>query len=433
MNKRFNVGVLSLLAVLALNGCSGGTKGADAGEQVEKHDPVTVTVGIPNSFLKVEEFNRYITEPVKKKYPWITVQQVTFEKGSSLTELVSAGKTPDIVIHHNLGGMQEYFDMELTYSLSELIQKHKMDLSKFEPEALDAIKAAAQRDDLVGIPYTRHFPALYYNKDIFDKFGVSYPKDGMTWDQVYELAKKVTRKEDNVQFRGLEPNVTERPASQLSLPYVDPKTHKALINTDPWKRVLEFMVKIHQIPGNQQITFHKDANSLFVKDRTLAMLTTNNILFDGNLHLNPDLNWDMVSYPTWPEAPGIGFRNDEHLMMITNTSKNKDAAFMVISTVVSDEVQTDLIKQGRLSILKDKKIRDAFGANLDFIKGKNMQAIYKTIPAKSFTPTKYDVTGMNAINDALKDVVTNGKDVNTALRQAEEKLNQKIEQQEKNK
>jgi multiple sugar transport system substrate-binding protein len=98
---------------------------------------------------------------------------------------------------------------------------------------------------------------------------------------------------------------------------------------------------------------------------------------------------------------------------------------------VSDEVQMDLSKQGRLSILKDKKIRDAFGGNLDFIKGQNIQALYKTTPTKSFVPTKYDGTAMSAINDALKEVVTGGKDVNTALRAAEEKVNLKVSELER--
>ncbi|CAG7657504.1 hypothetical protein PAECIP111802_06749 [Paenibacillus allorhizosphaerae] len=431
MIKKLMITLLMIVYVVVFTGC-GEDKGTAGKESLtEKHDPVTVTVGA--QFLTEEEFSRYITEPVKKKYPWITVKDVRYVSGRSLPELITSGETPDLVIHHNIGGMQQYLDLDLTYPLTDMIKKYNMDLSRFEPEALEAVKAATSRDDLVGLPYTRHFSALYYNKDIFDKFGVEHPKDGMTWDEVYQLARKVTRVVDNVQFRGLEPNVTERPASQLSLPYVDPKTHKALINTEQWKKVLEFMLKIHQIPGNEQITYHGAANDLFAKNQTLAMLASNNILFEGNLYKFPELNWNMVSYPAWPEAPGKSLRIDQHMLSITKSSKNPDAAFLVIATVTSDEVQMDLSAQGRLSILKDKKIRDAFGANLDFIKGKNIQALYKTTPAKSFAPTKYDGTAMSTINDALKDAVTNGKDVNTVLREAEEKLNQKIRQLEESK
>jgi multiple sugar transport system substrate-binding protein len=214
-----------------------------------------------------------------------------------------------------------------------LIQQFEenMDLSRFEPEAIDAVKAATSRDDLVGLPYTRHFSALYYDKEIFDKFGVEYPKDGMTWEEIYTLAKKLTRNDGGVQYAGLSVTLDSSPRySQLSLPYINPKTLKAQLTTDQWQKVLEFMAKIHKIPGNKQIAYHTQANDLFVKDRTLAMLASNNILFEGNIYKFPDLNWDMVTYPVWPEAPGKALRIDQHMLSITNTSKNKDAAFLVL-------------------------------------------------------------------------------------------------------
>jgi multiple sugar transport system substrate-binding protein len=407
-----------VLPAIFMAGC--GEK-KEASLEPEKREPVTISFS--NGFLTDEDFDRYITEPVKNKYPWITIQK---SNGKGLTDRVGAGDTPDIIVHHNIGGMQEYLDLNLTYPLTEMIKKHKMDLDRFEPEALDAVRAATQMDELVGIPYTRHFSALYYNKDIFDKFAVPYPKDGLTWDDAYELAVKLTRVDGGVQYRGLEPNVTERPASQLQLPYVDPKTKKSLLNTEEWKRVLAFMVKIRQIPGNEQITYHGAANDLFVKEQRLAMLASNNILFEGNLYKYPDFNWDMATYPSWPEAPGIALRNDQHMMSIANTSKHKDEAFLVIATITSDEVQMQISRQGKLSILRDKKIQEAFGADLDFLKGKNIAAIYKTKPAPSFIPTKYDGISMGAVNTALNDIVNNGKDLNTALREAEEKVNLRI-------
>jgi multiple sugar transport system substrate-binding protein len=431
MKKVLHIVLPIIVCAFVTAGCGSSKPTASEGSAGKAvNEPVTLTVGIGATYLTEEEFKRYITDPVQKKYPWITAQRQEYAKGKNLSDLVAAGQTPDLVVHNNINGIPGLADLGLLYSYTDLIKKNNMDLGRFEPEALDAIKAASQREDLVALPYTRHTCALYYNKDIFDKFGIPYPKDGMTWDEVFELAKKVTRKEDNIQYRGLEPNVTERPASQLSLPYVDPKTLQSLINTDQWKKVVTFMAKIHQIPGNSQITYHSAANDLFAKDKTLAMLATNNIIFDGNLYKTPDLNWDMVSYPTWSDAPGIGLRIDEHFLAITTPSQHKADAFNLISTVVSDEVQTDFSRHARLSILKDPKIGAAFGADLDFMKGKNIQAVYKTKPAKSFVPTKYDPLSATAINNALKNMVSKGMDVNTALREAEDSANKQIKEKE---
>ncbi|GAA3413468.1 hypothetical protein ACFFNY_02075 [Paenibacillus hodogayensis] len=55
---------------------------------------------------------------------------------------------------------------------------------------------------------------------------------------------------------------------------------------------------------------------------------------------------------------------------------------------------------------------------------------YKTKPAKAFTPTKYDSIASASINEALKEIVEKGKDENTALREADEKANQRIREKE---
>jgi ABC-type glycerol-3-phosphate transport system substrate-binding protein len=67
--------------------------------------------------------------------------------------------------------MGELFAYDLMTDITPLVKQTATDLNQ----------VASDDGWLVGIPFTQQFSALYYNKDIFDKFGVSYPKDGMTW------------------------------------------------------------------------------------------------------------------------------------------------------------------------------------------------------------------------------------------------------------
>ena len=46
-------------------------------------------------------------------------------------------------------------------------------------------------DKLYALPFRSDFSVLYYNKDVFDKAGIAYPTNDMTWTQYEELAKKV--------------------------------------------------------------------------------------------------------------------------------------------------------------------------------------------------------------------------------------------------
>lgn len=51
-------------------------------------------------------------------------------------------------------------------------------------------------EDVYGLPvgYTTH--VVYYNKDLFDKAGLEYPKAGWTWDEFQAVSEKLTNKDD---------------------------------------------------------------------------------------------------------------------------------------------------------------------------------------------------------------------------------------------
>ena len=48
------------------------------------------------------------------------------------------------------------------------------------------------------VPKDSDDPAVYYNKDLFDKYGVEYPKKGWTWDDFKAMAQELNHPEDGV-------------------------------------------------------------------------------------------------------------------------------------------------------------------------------------------------------------------------------------------
>lgn len=397
----------------------------------ENTDPVTVKFGIRPSYMTDTEIQRYIIDPVKKKYPYITVEIIKLDdKNNSFEKLLVADALPDINVTNSLT-LQGTKLLGIQEDLTKIIKENNYDLGRFQQELLNTIKANNQTDYLVGIPYYLQFNALYYNKDIFDKFAVPYPKDGMTWYEATELAKQLTRMDNGVQYRGFEPDSVYRPSSQLSLPLIDPKTYKSIVNTDQWKTVLEMVKNIYSIPGNNKVQPFSPGVNAFVKDRNIAMLAGLNNL--GPLADIKDTwnNWDFASYPVFPEKPGIGTQADIHLMLMSPSSKVKDAAFKVMTTIVSDEVQLDMAHRGKGSVLKDKKFQDEFGKDLDFLQGKNIQAIFKTKPAPAFPPTEFASKAFDQVTNLMKTIMKDNLDVNTAMRQYNEEMDKFIEQNRK--
>jgi multiple sugar transport system substrate-binding protein len=431
--KQIGKAVVGLLLAVVLAACSGNagsgavggkdSGGKDSGGKAGGNSSVVGTEPIQllvfsNFDETAVDFDSVFVNPTKKKYPNIDLKLMT-NKDGKIDQLVASGQIPDIVVASVLN-LNVPLKLGLLTDLNPLVKKNKFDLQRIEPAILNYVKEYSKKDELYGIPYTSNFDALYYNKDIFDKFGVAYPKDDMTWDQTVDLAKKLTRVADGAQYYGLDPEKIARVASPLEVSFVDKTTNKATIQA--WKPAYELYNQINNIPGNQiakDLKYNKDN---FVKNQTVAMLAATNIL--KNLQEVPKLNWDLTTYPQYKDHPGtFGVAGARSLSISPNT-KNKDAAFEVISIVLTDEVQKEASRNGINSPLKSLDVQKTFGENLSFMKGKNIPAIYKLKP--SFRKiSDYDDVATDIVQKHFIEI-TSGKDINTIIRETEEDINAAI-------
>jgi multiple sugar transport system substrate-binding protein len=440
LKKRFSLMVCLAMIFTVLAACGGGgvsdktadqpAPGKDQAQQPqeqqkpqESKDPVELIVF--SNFKEIDkDFQEIFVKPVQAKYPNISLKHIVNGKGQGIQDLITGGEVPDIIISSVLN-MNTYGDLGLFYDQNSYIKQNKFDLNRIQPTVMDSVKPYSEKGEIFGIPYTSNFNALFYNKDIFDKFGVPYPKDGMLWDEVVDLAKKVTRTADGIQYRGLSPENINLLASPYGVGFVDPKTDKATIQS--WKPAYELLQKIIAIPGNAPDKVVKFDSDAFVKTKTVAMYATSNILKDLEKASADGMNWDLVTYPQYPDRKGTFGLGGSRALMITQTSKHKDAAFHVIESVLSDAVQINLNRNGTVSPLKSVDVQKTFGTNLPYVKGKNVSAIYKLTPAWRVI-SQYDPVANNLVFPHSVDLYT-GKDVNTVIRETEEAINKAVEQQ----
>lgn len=425
------VGAVGLL--LFLNGCSGqgsGEKGP--GEEntpavQTSSEPVTLTFFVAYGGFNDEDFQTYYVDQLAKKYPNITVVKV----GGKLEDLIAAGETPDILMA-SLPGIPALKELKVIEDLSPYIKKFGFDLSKYNTDAIDAIKTFSDKGEMFAVPFRLNVPALFYNKDVFDTFGISYPQDGMTWEEATDLAKKLTRNNAGVQYLGLDVGGADRMAMGLVLPYVN-KTNEAVLQTDGWQRVLNQYKAVYSLPGYVADGKVVDSYSKFLKEKIVGMAAywcadifgeVNKMVINGQL-----FNWDMATIPTFDKDRGYAWQVDSQNFLITPTSKHKEQAFQVISYLAGEEVQKLQNKSGKVPVLREtEEIRKNFGADIPFLKGKHTDALFM-LPQGLHQHTKFDQKGRSLVSEAAKDMVLKGVDVNTALRNAQEKLNQYIREQ----
>jgi multiple sugar transport system substrate-binding protein len=282
------------------------------------------------------------------------------------------------------------------------------------------------------LPIETAFHALYYNKDIFDKFGVPYPKDGMTMEDAMEVTKRMTRLMDGVQYRGWDYGSMLRMSQPLGLELLDKKTGKAIMSSnESWKRVFELVKQIYMIPGNAPSSKASErALAGFITGRTIAMLSETS-KFSNLIEAEKEgLKWDVVQHPFYKEKPNTYGNATVYMAGVTPASKYKEQALQVIEVFTSDEVQMNISKYGRISPLKNEAVQKAFGQGYPPLRDKNVAGILKSSPVKY--PVYLYREETEKIANAKFDAYLKGSaDVNTILKQADEEINKVVEQLKK--
>ena len=95
-----------------------------------------------------------------------------------------------------------------------------------DPSFIALIRSQDPEGRLIGLTGNGGIYGLFYNKEVFDLFGVPYPTDNMTWDDIIDLAKKTTGTRDGNQYVGLEfgSDTVDAALLQLSTTLTDPDT-----------------------------------------------------------------------------------------------------------------------------------------------------------------------------------------------------------------
>ncbi|CAG7637694.1 hypothetical protein PAESOLCIP111_03869 [Paenibacillus solanacearum] len=387
--------------------------------------PITIQVFQSSAGITDSEFEELFVKPVKSKFPNVTLQMVR-ESGKSIPNLITAGEFPDIIFTPTLN-ILKFVDAQLTLDHSEIAKKYKVDLGQFDKNAIDVVKLYSDKGELLALPFRINFSVLYYNKSIFDKAAIPYPKDGITWEEVIELGRRIAKSSPDIV--AVDPNSMRLTAQNLLVPFVDPKTEKADLNSEKWKYVFDLYKSILEIPDNKSA---KRGVAGFEKDQTVAMYTSSGGRLEEIESLAKQgvaLDWDMVTYPVPKNAAAKDIVTMAHVLAVSSTAKNKDDAFKIVSYLATDrDVQTKLAKGGFISALKDDSLKKHFGENFKTLQGKNIQAVFKSQYGTMAKPTRYDDVVVKAIDNAEKTMRANvGKDVNSIIRGAQEEAQRLIE------
>lgn len=421
--QKWVLGLTAVMLLVPLAACGGnsGNGGGKEGKNTvleEDNTPATL-VFYTSTTVSENSFNERWGNAMRRKFPHYTIEYIPVGKGTTLPELITAGTQIDVFLHDVNSAIPTMLDYGLEYDMTELIKKHGIDLNKLEKTTVDVVRQMSG-GKFYTIPIVINTAALYYNKDLFDKFGVAYPKDGMTWEQITDVAKRMRRADSGMEYYGIaSASQPQFNLTSMATSFVDPKTNKPTILTDDrWKTLYQQLVTFRKTVDNKEVGVTQ-----FVKDQNIALL--DNL---ANVFLSADMssvNWELVSYPTFKELPNQGPQTLPTLFGVTSTSKNKDAAMRVLKYMVSAEAQLEISENGAIPVLQDEKVLKAFATKTKY-QGKNFQAILKQKFTSSYPKSVIENKARTVYAKPLPDITSGKIDLNTAFRQVEEEMNKLI-------
>jgi multiple sugar transport system substrate-binding protein len=440
-NMKSLVATVLTLPVL-LTACSQEAKPAaqlstqpSADKPVEITEPTHLIFYTSGATFTATEFKNQIKDPVEKKFKNITIERIEPPATVTVQELFSSGTVPDLVFGDNYHTLKK---VKVVEDLRPWFKKYNFDESRIKPYLTGYIHSFGDNGEIYGVPYNSNQHILYYNKDIFDKFGVPYPSDQqMTWEQALDLARQLTRTENGVQYIGLDAEGLSYYSRSLALATIDPITGKSLLGSPEWLRVFNITKANFEIPGflPKDTTKYAWGRDVFMKDQTMAMRPAWLANMVGPMEelrqQGIDVNWDIAPIPTFADQLGKTRETQVHSITMTSLSKKKDAAFQVIQYLLSDEAQRIISRNGRVPAIINPELEKEYGAEVGTLKGKKIQNIFVGTPLQTHKSHQFETDIGKFVTQANLDLA-NGLDVNSTIRKASENIDKEIERLQKN-
>jgi len=240
---------------------------------------------------------------------------------------------------------------------------------------------------------------LFYNKTLFDDRGVPYPTEGMTYDEAFELAKKMTFFDGYKQIKGW----TQHPDQYLLLNqkglsfFSQTERDKVYITSQEWIELVNNLRRFYdktQNPGNEwkdvtDFFYNSTAataidnlerllNFVSIKDNQIPQdfIETSGREPITTVKLNIPSNWDITSIPVFEDNPEEIYMANALGMFITKQSQMKEKAFKVVNMFLREDVQKARAADGIKGVVKTEEIANAFGTNVPEYKDLNLKAVY---------------------------------------------------------
>lgn len=222
--------------------------------------------------------------------------------------------------------------------LDPLLKEDKIDVNEYVPTVIEGIKEQGN-GFLYALTPTFSPSALYYNKKLFTDAGVEPPTDGMSWDDVFNLARRMKKGEGKEAVFGFSLNQygagdnfydIQNFLSPQQLRMFDDKGETMTVNTPQWEsgwKMITDLFKDKILPRQEDIQYlfeqqpseggvvryNPYQGQLFLNGKVAMAIGDYSMISQiQQMNANADklkmtkLDWDVVTMPYFADKPDVG-------------------------------------------------------------------------------------------------------------------------------
>ena len=351
--------------------------------------------------------------------PNVEIEMVDF--GSSdydnvlATELSGEGTDFDIVTIKDVPSYATLIDKKAIVPLNDYIKNDNVDLTKFNG-ATDQI--TTDDGSLYELPFRSDIWVIYYNKDIFDKAGVAYPTNDMTWDEYDKLARSVTKTDFGSEVYGAHYHTWNSCVQFLG--NLDGK-HSILDKNYDYMLPFYKMVLKEEADGvcqkysdlkTEELHYSAafaNGNVAMMNQGTWFITTLLAKLKSGEFDKSLCGNWGMVKYPHAEGVEAGTTLGTVTGMSVVAASDQQEAAFNFINWASGEEGAKILAASGTFPAILNDDITGQIAGLEGFPTDDASKEALKTVKIYLEAPYGKDLTDIQTILGTYHDMIMTGE------------------------
>lgn len=335
-----------------------------------------------------------------------------------LAEQLMLGEAPDVFMVPG-ESFNNLAEIGVLKDLSELMKKDE----SFDKDVFysSALSYGVYGEKQYALPYECAPKLMFVNKTILDREGIALPKEDWTWEEFYEICRRVTKDTDGNgtldQF-GIVGYTWEDAFASNGVTLFDERGTECYFTDERIGEAIDFMEKLEKLSKEYMVT---------VKDFDLGRVAFLPMLFSEYRAYKPyplsikkysGFEWECISMPAGPEGSNISGLDTLLVAMREDTDQEEYAWELIKLLTINERIQSEIFDYSEgVSVVKevtesDKTLAlliESQGENSGFNLGVLSSAVENAVVTPRFW--NYEET-VSVVDRAVRDIIEGSSNIN---------------------